>query len=145
MSIFNDWVNESATPRLNPNQSSSILEQAVYAASQGHAILLQKTMLMASLFTDQVTQQLSLYSFPNYQLWTGAIGRTFARVQASPTSLTLRDYTFTIQNGALTSATSPASQVTVSGQTVSIPALTNTFPAPVPIPGFAATTWGIQQ
>jgi hypothetical protein len=66
-------------------------------------------------------------------------------VQASPTSLTLRDYTFTIQNGALTSATSPASQVTVSGQTVSIPALTNTFPAPVPIPGFAATTWGIQQ
>jgi hypothetical protein len=149
---FNDWVNESAAPRLNPNQSTSILEQAVYAASQGHTILLQKLLLMAALFTDQATQQLSLYSFPNYTLWAGPIQRTLGSVQATSSSLTLNiplagggqgGYTFTIQSGALTSVTSPASQVTVSGNVVSIPALSDTFPTPVPIPGFAASAWGI--
>jgi hypothetical protein len=66
-------------------------------------------------------------------------------VQVTPTSLTLRDFTFTIQNGALTSVTSPASTATVSGSVVNIPALSWTFPTPVPIPAYAATTWGIPQ
>jgi hypothetical protein len=141
-SVFNDWVNESATPRLNPDQSSSIVEQAVYAASQGHAILLQKTLLIASLFTNPATQQLSLYNCQNYQIGS-TTERTLIQVQSSPTSLTLGSYTFTIQNGLLTGVASPASQATASsGQTVNIPALNYTFPTPVPIPAFAANIWG---
>jgi len=142
---FDHWAGDSGTPRLNANVSSSLLEEAAYRAQQGHTILLQKTMLIAALFTDPVTKQLSLYYFANYQSPTPPINRTFAQVQASPTSLTLRDFTFSIQNGALTSVISPASQVTVSGTTVNIPALNWTFPTPVPIPGYAATAWGIPQ
>jgi hypothetical protein len=142
-SVFNDWVNESATPRLNSNESSSIMEQAVYAASQGHTILLQKTLLVASLFTDPVTHQLSLYNYQNYQAGN-TIERTLSQVQSSPTSLTLGAYTFTIQNGLLTGVSSPASQVTLaSGQIQNIPALNYTFPTPVPIPAFAVDIWGL--
>jgi len=72
---------------LNPNQSTSILEQAVYAASQGHTILLQKALLVAAIFTDQPTQQLSLYSFPSYVLLTGPIESTFGSVQVTSNSL----------------------------------------------------------
>jgi hypothetical protein len=153
MTDFNDWVNESAAPRLNPNQSTSILEQAAYAASQGHTILLQKLLLMAALFTDQPTQQLSLYSFPDYVLWQGAIQLTLGSVQTTASTLTLKiplpgggkgDYAFTIQNGLLTGGTSPASTVKVSGKTVDIPEWDFTFPTPVPIPAYAAGVWGIK-
>jgi sugar lactone lactonase YvrE len=143
-SVYSDWAGDSATPRLNPNQSSSILEQAVYAASQGHTVLLQKTLLVAALFTDPSSLQLSLYYHQNYQ-WPLPISLMLSTVQVSPTSLTVGQFTFAIQNSALTSVTSPASQVTVSGNTVNIPALNWTFPTPVPIPGYAATAWGIPQ
>jgi sugar lactone lactonase YvrE len=142
--VYSDWAGDSATPRLNPNQSSSILEQAVYAASQGHIVLLPKTLLVAALFTDPSTLQLSLYYHQNYQ-WPLPISLMLSTVQVSPTSLTVGEFTFAIQNGALTSVTSPASQVTVSGNVVNIPALSWTFPTPVPIPAYAATTWGISQ
>jgi hypothetical protein len=143
-SVYSDWAGDSATPRLNPNQSSSILEQAVYAASQGHTVLLQKTLLVAALFTDPSSLQLSLYYHQNYQ-WPLPISLMLSTVQVSPTSLTVGQFTFAIQNSALTSVTSPASQVTVSGNTVNISALNWAFPTPVPIPGYAATTWGIPQ
>jgi sugar lactone lactonase YvrE len=143
MTVFSDWAGESGTPRINPSQSSSVLEEAVYRAQQGHPILLEKTLLVAALFTDQATQQLSLYYHGSYQ-WPNPIAGTLSPVQISAGSLTLRDYTFSIQNGALTSVTSPPSQVQVSGNTVSIPALSYTFPTPVPIPGFAAAAWGIE-
>jgi hypothetical protein len=142
--VYSDWAGDSGTPRLTPNRSSSILEQAVYAASQGHIVLLQKTLLVAALFTDPSNLQLSLYYHQNYQ-WPGPISLVLSTVQVSQTALTVGEFTFTIQNGALVSVTSPASQATVSGQTVNIPALNWAFPTPVPIPGYAATTWGIQQ
>jgi sugar lactone lactonase YvrE len=142
--VFSDWAGDSATPRLNPNQSSSILEQAVYAASQGHTILLEKTLLMVALFTDPSSLQLSLYYHQNYQ-WPGPISLMLSTVQVSSTSLTVGEFTFTIQDGALVSVTSPASTATVSGNAVNIPALSWTFPTPVPIPAYAATTWGVPQ
>jgi hypothetical protein len=142
--VYSDWAGDSATPRLNPNQSSSILEQAVYAASQGHIVLLPKTLLVAALFTDPSTQQLSLYYHQNYQ-WPLPISLTLSTVQASSTSLTVGEFTFTIQGGALVSVTSPASTATVSGNVVNISALSWTFPTPVPIPAYAATAWGIPQ
>jgi len=147
-SIASDWANDSATPRLNPMQSSSILEEAVYFASLGHTLLLQKTLLVAAVFTTTPPLELHLYNFPNYQQFATEADPVVASVwpvQVTPTSLTLRDYTFTIQNGALASVTSPASEVTVSGNAVNIPALSWTFPTPVPIPAYAATAWGIQQ
>jgi hypothetical protein len=146
MTIVSNWAEDSATPRLNPSQSSSMLEQAVYAASQGHTILLQKTLIVAAVFTAASPLELYLYHYPNYQLFSAIpMAMVLSPVQVTPTSLTLRDFTFTIQNGALTSVTSPASTATVSGSVVNIPALSWTFPTPVPIPAYAATTWGIPQ
>jgi hypothetical protein len=146
MTIVSNWACDSATPRLSPTQSSSMLEQAIYAASQGHTILLQKTLIVAAVFTTGSPLELYLYNYPNYQMFSAnPINATEAPVLANPSSLTLRDFTLAIQNGALTSVTSPASQVTVSGNVVKIPALSWTFPNPVPIPGYAVTAWGIQQ
>lgn len=122
-----------------------MLEEAVYGASLGHTVLLQKTLVVAAVFTIASPLELHLYNYSNYQYFVPPIVATVLPVQVTPTSLTLRDYTFTIQNGALTSVASPASQVTVSGTTVNIPALNWTFPTPVPIPGYAATAWGIPQ
>jgi hypothetical protein len=147
--IFNDWVNDSATPRLNPNQSSSILEQAIYAASQaglpggppeGDSVLLQKVLLMAALFTDAAARQVAFYSYENYQ-YGAPIQRVMEPVSLSSTQLVLGNYTFTVVNGALTGVTSPASQATVNGQVVNIPALNYTFSTPVPIPAYAAGLW----
>jgi len=143
--IVSNWACDSAVPRLNPSQSSSMLEEAVYGASLGHTVLLQKTLVVAAVFTIASPLELHLYNYSNYQYFVPPIVATVLPVQVTPTSLTLRDYTFTIQNGALTSVASPASQVTVSGTTVNIPALNWTFPTPVPIPGYAATAWGIPQ
>jgi sugar lactone lactonase YvrE len=144
--VFSNWGGDSGTPRVNPSQSSSIMEEAVYRAQQGYPILLEKTLLVASLFTDPTTLQLSLYHYASYR-WsccTSPIQRTFGTVKTSAASLMVGDYTFTIQNGLLTGVTSPASQATVaSGQTVNIPALNYTFPTPVPIPAFAASRWGM--
>jgi sugar lactone lactonase YvrE len=149
-SVLSDWGGDSGTPRVNPSKSSSIIEEAVYRAQQGYTILLQKTLLVASLFTDPSTLQLSRYYYAGYlspfQAFSMAqpIQRTLSAVLVSPTSLTVGDYTFTIQSGLLTGVTSPASQATVaSGQVVSIPALNYTFPTPVPIPAFAASRWGM--
>jgi hypothetical protein len=147
-SVFNDWVNESAAPAinlsLNPPQSTSIVEQGAYAATQGHTILLQKVLLMAALFTDQATQQLSLYNYQGYKAGN-TIERSLSQVQSSPTSLTLGNYTFTIQNPLLAGVSTPATQATLaSGAVQKIPALNYTFPTPVPIPAFAANIWGIQ-
>jgi sugar lactone lactonase YvrE len=144
-SIVSNWACDSAVPRLNPSQSSSMLEEAVYGASLGHTVLLQKTLIVAAVFTTASPLELHLYNYSNYQYFAPPIVATVSPVQVTPTSLTLRDFTFTIQNSALTSVTSPASQVTVSGNTVNIPALNWTFPTPVPIPGYAATAWGIPQ
>jgi hypothetical protein len=122
------------------------MEEAVYRAQQGYPVLLGKTLLVAALFTDPTTMQLSLYYYVGYQgpFETAPIQRTFSTVITTPTSLTVGDYAFTIQNGLLTGVTSPASQATVaSGQTVNIPALNYTFPTPVPIPAFAASRWGM--
>jgi sugar lactone lactonase YvrE len=146
MTIVSNWACDSATPRLSPTQSSSMLEQAVYAASQGHTILLQKTLIVAAIFTTGSPLELHLYNYPNYQMFSAnPINATEASVLVAPSSLTLRDFTFSIQNGALTRVTSPASQVTVSGTTVNIPEWDFTFPTPVPIPAYAATAWGIPQ
>jgi uncharacterized protein (TIGR03437 family) len=142
--IFGNWVGDSATPRLNPNESSSVPEEAIYRASLGHPILLEKTLLVASLFTDPSTLQLSLYYHQGYQNGN-TLERVLAPVSSASSSLTLGDYTFTVVNGALTGVTSPASQAQFSGQTVNIPALSYTFPTPVPVPGFAAAAWGIPQ
>jgi hypothetical protein len=144
-SVFNDWVNESAYPAINLTSNppiTSIIEQAAYAASLGHTILLQKVLLMAALFTDQATEELSLYNYQGYK--TGnTIERTLSQVQTSPTSLTLGSYTFTIQNGLLTGVSTPATQVTLaSGVIQNIPALNYAFSTPVPIPAFAANIWG---
>jgi hypothetical protein len=112
--IFSNWGGDSGTPRINASQSSSAMEEAATAP------------------TPAAWEQL------------GPVQRTFSTVKASPTSLTVGDYTFTIQNGLLTGVTSPASQATVaSGQTVNMPALNYTFPTPVPIPAFAASRWGM--
>jgi sugar lactone lactonase YvrE len=156
-SVFSNWGGDSGTPRINPSQSSSAMEEAVYRAQQGYPILLEKTLLVASLFTDPATLQLSLYYYAGYTLpWVSnaqgentvvlftPIQRTFGTVKTSAASLTVGSYTFTIQNGLLTGVTSPGSQATVaSGQTVNIPALNYTFPTPVPIPAFAASRWGM--
>ena len=144
-SVFSNWGGDSGTPRINPSQSSSIMEEAVRRAQQGYPILLEKTLLVAALFTDPTTMLLSLYYYPGYiSPDLQPIQRTFSSLKTSPTSLTIGDYTFAIQNGLLTGVTSPASQATVaSGQTVSIPALNYTFPTPVPIPAYAASRWGM--
>jgi hypothetical protein len=155
--VFSNWGGDSGTPRINPSRSSSAMEEAVYRAQQGYPILLEKTLLVAALYTDPSTMQLSLYHYAGYMSPVQQIQetqsvdsltpilRTFGTVKASPTSLTIGDYTFTVQNGLLTGGTSPASQVTVSGKTVNIPEWDFTFPTPVPIPGYAVTRWGIPQ
>jgi hypothetical protein len=148
--IFSDWLG-SGTPRLKPNQSSSILEQAIYAAWQSgkpggppadDTILLQKTLIMASLFTDPSSMMLNLYYHNDY-IFPNAIELSASPVRVSPTTLSFGGYTFALQNGAITGVTSPASQVTYKGQVVSIPALSYTFPTLVPIPTFAASRWGM--
>ena len=136
-SIFSNWAGDSGTPRINPNQSSSSLEEAVCRASLGHPLLLEKTLIVAALYTDQATQQLSLYHYSNYALSaTASPIRTTSPVQATSTTLKLGDYTFTIQNGMLVSVSSPATPLQA--------ALNYLFSTPVAIPAFAATRWGLQ-
>ena len=136
-SVFSNWAGDSGTPRLNPNKSSSALEEAVYRASLGYPVLLEKTLLVAALFTDQATQQLSLYHYSGYAVSaTSSPIKTTSTVQASATSLTLGDYTFTIQNGMIVSVSSSATSQQA--------ALNYTFPTPVPIPAFAAARWNLQ-
>ena len=111
---------------------------------RGIQIMLQKTLLVAALFTDQATQQLSLYNYEGY-LAGNAIERTFSQVLSSPISLTLGYYTFTIRDGLLTgvSTTYPTQVTLASGQKQNIQQLNYTFPAAVPFPAFAAGVWGI--
>jgi hypothetical protein len=174
MSIASDWANDSGTPRAIPNQSTSVLEEAVHFAALGHPILLQKVLIMAALFTTTPPVEMHLYHFTNLGVYQAPPGdgpaaywpvtpsvanpilSTVSPIQVTPTSLALTiplpggahgDYTFTIQNGLLTGGTSPASQVEFGqpGTIANIPEWDFTFPTPVPIPAYAATAWGIPQ
>ena len=95
---------------------------------------------MAALFTDAAARQVAFYSYQNYQ-YGAPIQRVMEPVSLSSTQLVLGNYTFTVVNGALTGVTSPASQATVNGRVVNIPALNYTFSTPVPIPAYAAGLW----